>query len=149
MKVAKNPTKILAELSSTDYRESFGLAVVYAGYGITWKEKETPASERKDKLIELNRSPLQVANGFVSRCTLGSIVFPRMCVLSNGTTTLAVGDSGGPLIYDHTVIAVTSGISDGIYKNKEYLVFVPVVYYLFWIQDVIEENQGYIRTKVT
>lgn len=150
MKVEKNPNKTIANLASTDYRESFGLTVVYAGFGITWPEKKLPVAEWKKRMIQLNSSPLLIAEGVISRCTLLSFVHPRMCVLSNGTTTIGKGDSGGPLIYQNSVIAVASGLSYGINKNR-YLVFVPVIYYLYWIKDVIEKNKYNtdINTKIT
>lgn len=94
------------------------------------KKKETNADEWKEKLFELN-SPLKVANGFVSRCTLPSIVIPRMCAHLDGTTTTAIGDSDVPLIYQDSIKAVTGGMSDRINRNREYLVFVPIVYCLY------------------
>lgn len=159
LKVEKIPLKTLAKLSSNNYGDSFQLPVVYAGFGITWSEQTLSKDELKEKVLQLSNSPLLLGDGVLSNCMLVTIVLPRLCVLPKETAPgspgrVMLGDSGGPLIYQNTVIAVVSGVGYGLYtdsevkkeaniKTKQYMVFVPVIHYLDWIQDVIKANKNH------
>lgn len=130
LKVERIPITSLGKFSLVNYIAFKGLPVIYAGYGITWQEHENMMSfEYKEKFSELELTPLLLADGVIVTCNITINWQPITCVTSEFSFS-GMGDSGGPLLYDNTIIGVHSGYFDQV------LVFVPVHCYLKWIRDV-------------
>lgn len=130
LKVERIAMDTLGKFSLVDYTAFTGLSVTYAGYGITWREFEKMTSaEQRDKFSKWKFAPLQVADGVTVNCEITITWYPSACVHSD-TSFCGMGDSGGPLLHDDTIVGVLSGYF------KQFLVFVPVHTYLKWINDV-------------
>lgn len=134
LKVETIPINPLGMISFVDYTPFTGLTVVYAGYGITWREHVISSSENWEKFLNLKSTPLQLASGVTVKCNISITWHPSTCVHSEESFS-GMGDSGGPLIYDETVVGVHSGY------YGEILVFVPVQPYLKWIHQVIAQYE--------
>lgn len=129
LKVESIPVNNTGKIYFVDYMAFTGLSVIYAGYGITWREKPMTSAEFKEKFSKLNLTPLLLANGVTRDCNISITWHPIICVHSEISFS-GTGDSGGPLLYDDTIVGVHSGHFDKV------LVFVKVRLYLQWIRDV-------------
>lgn len=129
LRIARISTNSLGKLSLVDYSEFSGLAVTYAGYGVTWEKEDMTPDEHRQRFANLDSSPLHLANGVTSKCFANITWHPNICVRSEISFS-AMGDSGGPLVYHDTIIAIHNG-----YYGKD-LVFVPVSGYVKWIRRV-------------
>ncbi|KAH9638324.1 hypothetical protein HF086_006504 [Spodoptera exigua] len=106
-------------VSLLEYTVLGGLPVKFVGYGRTNKEGD-------DQLRQL-----QVGEGFISQCSHATKQMTNFafCVSPQSTSSAstAIGDSGGPLLYDDQIVGI---LSFGDVKEDAY---VPLSPYLNWI----------------
>lgn len=142
IKVENIHVEKLATLTSTDYRHFIDLPVLYAGFGVTWLEKNLTSTEEQERKRTLYHSPLLIGEGLTIKCDKRSKWHPSICVgIGLHGSSARFGDSGGPLLYNGTVIGVSSGIRVKR-PGDDQMIFVPVGLYIDWIHDVINENEA-------
>lgn len=128
-------------VSAVDYLTLTGVAIEYAGYGLTF----LPKKKTKHLLLKLLhfqlRSSLQIGKAVVTPCPYlfkGFICVSPKCSITQLT---APGDSGGPLLMEHKIVGVvSSAINDNFESTDRF--FTPISSHFSWINSVMSFNEA-------
>ncbi|XP_063537470.1 serine protease 1-like [Cydia strobilella] len=122
--------KTIGRLSAIDYKALTGLPVKYAGFGATSKASY-------EYVIEDQYMPLQVGEAVVVIRPYNDLQGPCLVIApkcSNREQGIRGGDSGGPLIYDGSIVGVA--MSSTIHDNIAH--YAAVSTYLQWIHNTMK-----------
>lgn len=124
------------EVSATDYVSLIGSSVLYVGLGRTFDY----SIDVPKKVIEKDRiKKRQIGKGIVVPCNKVRAVGPTLCLAATcfkRTQRLAVGDSGGPMIFKGKI----AGVACCYYPGEEFR-YTAVSPFLDWLHDTITPEE--------
>lgn len=119
-------------VSAVDYGSLIGRSVLYIGLGHTFDD--STAVSKKIILKDRIKKP-QIGKGLVVPCNRKRPVGPTLCIAApccKRTQRLAIGDSGGPMIFKGKI----AGIACCYYTGEEFR-YTALSPFLDWLHDTI------------
>lgn len=131
-------------VSAVDYSSLIGRSVLYVGLGHTFDDS-TAISE--NIIIEDRTKKRQIGEGLVVPCTVKRAVGPTLCLAatcSKKMQRLAIGDSGGPMIFKGKI----AGVACCFYTGEEFR-YTALSPFLEWLHDTMIHEEKLINFSYT
>lgn len=119
-------------VSAVDYGSLIGRSVLYVGLGRTFNDS---IAVSKNIIIKDRTKKRQIANGLVVPCNEDRAVGPTLCLAApcvKRTQRLAIGDSGGPMMFKGKI----AGVACCYYTGEEFR-YTAVSPFLEWLHDTM------------
>lgn len=129
-------------VSAVDYGSLIGRSVLYVGLGRTYDDSMAVSK----KIIVKDRiKKRQVGKGLVVSCNGVRAVGPTLCLAatcSKRTQRLAIGDSGGPMLFKGKI----AGVGCCYYTGEEFR-YTAVSPFLDWLHNTMTVQEMLIKKK--